>query len=212
VVSRARAGISRPASLAPHLSPEQITETLATARAIGSGRYRAQVLASLAPHLPPEQIADALAIAREISNEEFRADALVSFAPHLPPEQIADALATARVIGHEGCRAYVLVSLAPHLPPEQIADVLADARVIGHAWHRAMDPLWSPGRSWLTLSRALNLSPAFVWIPRERVCARSSRRAKHTITIVAKTGGAHAPPPFAVPLAAIGLRSGRYKL
>ncbi len=32
----------------------------------------------------------------------------------------------------------------------------------------------------LTLSSALNLSPAFVWIPRERVCARSSRRGRST--------------------------------
>jgi hypothetical protein len=118
-------------SLAPHLSPDQIADALAAAKAIGDVWSRAHALGSLAPHLSPDQIADALAAAKAVGEEWFRARALGSLAPHLSPEQTADALAAAKAIGSEGPRAHALGSLAPHLSPDQIVDALAAAKVIG---------------------------------------------------------------------------------
>jgi hypothetical protein len=69
-------------SLAPQLSPVQIDDALADAKAIGDERYRAHALGLLAPQLSPNQIADALSAARAIGDKRYRAHALGLLAPN----------------------------------------------------------------------------------------------------------------------------------
>ena len=99
-------------SLAPHLSPEQMTEALAAAKAISTEWSRAQALGSLAPHLSSQQIAEAFAAAKAIGDEGTRVRALGSLAPYVPPIQYTTLLDS-------------LVQAAARLPRNQALEAIS---------------------------------------------------------------------------------------
>jgi hypothetical protein len=84
-------------SLAPQLSPEQKTKTLAealaAAKGIGHEQYRAEALGSLAPQLRPDLATEALAAAKAIGFAMYRTHALRSLAPpsRLPASSLRSA-------------------------------------------------------------------------------------------------------------------------
>jgi len=61
-------------------APEQVSEALAAAKAIGDEYARSQALVALAPQLAPEQVSEALAAAKAIGDEYARSQALAALA------------------------------------------------------------------------------------------------------------------------------------
>jgi hypothetical protein len=109
-------------ALAPHLTPEQMSEALAAAKTIGDDDGgRARALAGLVPRLAPEQrdevLREALPAATKATvDDETRARALVALIPHLAPEEtdqvIGQAIDAVRLVSRS--KALEMLSILAH--------------------------------------------------------------------------------------------------
>jgi hypothetical protein len=117
------------ARLAPHLTPDLLTQALMTAREIQSKYYRAVALATLVPHLLPSRRALVL-IEALAAHEFYEKDSYITHSywipPNLPPDVLADALSTA------------LHAAAPHLPARFVRRALTTASKIQGKYYRAL--------------------------------------------------------------------------
>ena len=121
-------------ALAPRLPAPLLAEAVEQARAAGSKRDRASMLAVLAPHHPDpvrmELEEEALELARSIRPDQGRAVALLAVAVHLETEQreavideILGSLDSSSIDAPE-----LIVALAPHLADRQFDTALAITR------------------------------------------------------------------------------------
>ena len=127
--------------LAPHLTNEELSKNLETAREINSEYVRAITLQSLAPRLNNENLlTEALEVAREINSEYGRAEALRGLAPHLNNKNLlTEALNVARGIQDQSIRTRALRGLVPHLNNENLlTEALNVARIIGDQSDKAI--------------------------------------------------------------------------
>jgi hypothetical protein len=130
--------------LPPELAPSTLTQALAAATGIKSGKEHARTLARLVPLLSKDlklsAIEAALAAIASCQYDNQRAEALSALAPVLAQDPSADALtqalAVATQIGDDHSRAEALGALAPHVPRElrnaTLAQALEAAAAIRH--------------------------------------------------------------------------------
>jgi hypothetical protein len=133
-----RARSTAVASLAPHLSPELLSEALIAAKFIGDEFKHAIALGALVPYHPlerKEQVQNqALGAARAVDSNFRRSIALMEIASHLSPERIIlvseEASAAVDAIVHEPLRTLARVALVPRLPIELRQHALGEALTI----------------------------------------------------------------------------------
>lgn len=117
-------------ALAPHLSPDLLTEALTFAQLIIDDDDCVQILSALFPYLPPDLLPEALKAAQQITVEHYRVRALTALFPHLPSNLLSDALTIVRRIKYKNDRVIALACLIPHLPVADVEAVLVEALTV----------------------------------------------------------------------------------
>ncbi|MBN2390992.1 MAG: CHAT domain-containing protein [Anaerolineae bacterium] len=130
------------ATLAPYLTDGLLTETLATACAIGDERYRAEALATLAPYLTDKLLTKSLKVARAIDPKYYRVKALAALTPYLADttrtQTLMENFATVCAINKREWQAEVLATLASQLTDslrdQALSESLKAIRAIEKEW------------------------------------------------------------------------------
>jgi hypothetical protein len=113
------------ATIAPHLSQDQLQQALVIAQDIKDPYWKAEAAGLLVSYAPDHQQASILLQAladQQIDDTDDRAMSLATLAIYLPEVRQREALATLRQIKDHFWRSEALVVLAPHLPDALIEE------------------------------------------------------------------------------------------